>query len=89
MDEERKAWRTIGIAIRMCLEMGLHQREILEQKALADVQKEQLVCLFWSLYVLDNRWSIGTGLPSHLDSDDIDPTLPRPVSFFIQTIVKM
>jgi hypothetical protein len=64
----------------MCLEMGLHQREILEQKALADVQKEQLVRLFWSLYVLDNRWSIGTGLPSHLNADDIDPTLPRPVS---------
>lgn len=65
----------------MCLEMGLHQHKILEQKELVNVPKEQLVRLFWSLYVLDNRWSLGTGLPSHMDADDIDPTLPRPVSF--------
>lgn len=35
--------------------------------------------LFWSVYVLDRRWSFGTGLPFALPGETIDPRLPKPV----------
>ena len=34
---------------------------------------------FWSAYVLDRRWSFGTGLPYVCHDDKIDPKLPYPV----------
>ena len=47
--------------------------------------KEDVLNLFWSVYTLDMRFSMGTGMPYHLDSSDIDQSLPRPVSlvFFL------
>jgi hypothetical protein len=34
--------------------------------------------LFWSIYVLDRRWSFGTGMPFALQDSDIDPLLQKP-----------
>jgi hypothetical protein len=34
--------------------------------------------LFWSIYILDMRWSFGTGMPFALEDTDIDPWLPEP-----------
>jgi len=39
-----------------------------------------MIKLFWSIYVLDRRWSFGTGMPFALQDADIDPLLPEPVS---------
>ena len=78
MDEETLAWRTIGIVERMCLEKGLHRRETLNQQAVTSGEKERLLRLFWSIYILDMRWSFGTGMPFALEDTDIDPWLPEP-----------
>ncbi|OGM46479.1 Zn(II)2Cys6 transcription factor [Aspergillus bombycis] len=78
MDEEALAWRTIGIVERMCLEKGLHRRETLQQPAILAEGKERILRLFWSIYVLDMRWSFGTGMPFALEDTDIDPWLPEP-----------
>jgi hypothetical protein len=78
MDEETLAWRTIGIVERMCLEKGLHRRETLNQSAIIAEGKERILRLFWSIYVLDMRWSFGTGMPFALEDSDIDPWLPEP-----------
>ncbi|KAJ5223253.1 hypothetical protein N7468_007795 [Penicillium chermesinum] len=78
MDEETLAWRTIGIVERMCLEKGLHRRETLSQPAIVAAGKERVLRLFWSIYVLDMRWSFGTGMPFALEDADIDPWLPEP-----------
>ncbi|KAF7591657.1 hypothetical protein BBP40_001233 [Aspergillus hancockii] len=78
MDEEALAWRTIGIVERMCLEKGLHRRETLQQPAILAEGKERILRLFWSIYVLDMRWSFGTGMPFALEDSDIDPWLPEP-----------
>ena len=80
IDEETLAWRTIGIAERMCLETGLHRRETLKQPALVAEAggKDRLSRLFWSVYILDLRWSFGTGMPFSLEETDIDPWLPEP-----------
>ncbi|KAL1962252.1 hypothetical protein VTN77DRAFT_9842 [Rasamsonia byssochlamydoides] len=78
IDEETLAWRTIGTVVRMCLEMGLHRRETFTRPAIISFGRERVLKLFWSVYTLDMRWSIGTGMPFHLDYSDIDPSLPQP-----------
>ncbi|KAE8354597.1 putative C6 transcription factor [Aspergillus coremiiformis] len=78
MDEEVLAWRTIGIVERMCLEKGLHRRESLQHPAILAEGRERILRLFWSIYVLDMRWSFGTGMPFALEDSDIDPWLPEP-----------
>lgn len=78
MDEETLAWRTIGIVERMGLEKGLHRQETLDQPAIVAEGKDRVLRLFWSIYVLDMRWSFGTGIPFALEDTDIDPCLPEP-----------
>ncbi|OQE23520.1 hypothetical protein PENSTE_c008G02222 [Penicillium steckii] len=78
MDEETLAWRTIGIVERMCLEKGLHRRETLNQPVILAAGKDRILRLFWSIYILDMRWSFGTGMPFALEDSDIDPWLPEP-----------
>ncbi|KAJ5664791.1 uncharacterized protein N7477_007239 [Penicillium maclennaniae] len=78
MDEETLAWRTIGIVERMCLERGLHRRETLSQPDVLPRDKQRILRLFWSIYILDMRWSFGTGMPFALEDSDIDPWLPEP-----------
>jgi hypothetical protein len=62
----------------MCLEKGLHRRETLNQPAIVAGGKDRILRLFWSIYILDMRWSFGTGMPFALEDSDIDPWLPEP-----------
>lgn len=78
IDEESVAWRIIGQAARLCLELGLHRRETYDTLFATEEEKESTRQLFWSIYILDRRWSFGTGLPLALQDADIDPLLPRP-----------
>ncbi|EED18602.1 C6 transcription factor, putative [Talaromyces stipitatus ATCC 10500] len=88
IDEEATAWRTIGTAQRLCLEMGLHRSETYPQPAIVSYGKEDALKLFWSVYTLDIRFSMGTGMPYQLDSSDIDPSLPRPTNVpYLNTMI--
>ena len=78
-DDEIRAYRIIGLAARFCLEMGLHRKEILAKTLLSTEERFQACKLFWSIYVLDRRWSFGTGMPFAIQDADIDPTLHEPV----------
>lgn len=78
-NEEILAWRVMGQVVRLCLELGLHRRDGLS--AIQDEQTRRYALnTFWSAYVLDRRWSFGTGLPYVCHDDKIDPKLPMPVS---------
>lgn len=79
-EDEILAGRTLSHAARVCLEMGLHRRE--RVLALFPASKEQslAVRIFWSIYVLDRRWSIGNDIPFVIQDADIDSLLPEPVS---------
>lgn len=79
-DEPVLAWRAIGIAARTAIELGLHRRDSLEQNFPEATLRNQAANLFWCIYVLDRRWSFGTGMPFVLQDSDIDPSLPL-VSF--------
>lgn len=84
-DDEVLAYRVIGLAARLSLEMGLHRRESLAKKVQDEKRRSQATRLFWSIYVLDRRWSFGTGMPFAIRDDDIDPVLPKPVSLQLFT----
>ncbi|KAH7144400.1 fungal-specific transcription factor domain-containing protein [Dactylonectria estremocensis] len=77
-DEELLAWRTIGVAAREALEMGLHRKKSLVDN-FKDLESRSLATkVFWCVYVLDRRWSFGTSLSFALVDRDIDPELPEP-----------
>ena len=77
-DDEQIAWRTIGIAARQCYELGLHRAET--YATFPDPEQQSIATkTFWSVYVLDRRWSFGTGMPFAMQDADIDPNIPKPV----------
>lgn len=78
-NEEVLAWRVMGQVARLCLEMGLHRRDGISRIA-GSQQRKNAINTFWSAYVLDRRWSFGTGFPFVVHDDKIDPGLPYPVS---------
>ncbi|KAJ4114744.1 hypothetical protein NW768_011298 [Fusarium equiseti] len=76
--EELLAWRTIGVAAREALEMGLHRKRSLFDN-FKDLDSRRLATrVFWCVYVLDRRWSFGTSLSFALVDKDVDPDLPKP-----------
>jgi hypothetical protein len=79
-DNEGLAWRVIGLAARQCLELGLHRRDTYKTNFPDAEEHTVAIRTFWSVYVLDRRWSFGTGMPFALQDADIDPNLSKPVS---------
>ncbi|KAH8704226.1 fungal-specific transcription factor domain-containing protein [Talaromyces proteolyticus] len=86
-EDERQAWRTIGIAARQCLELGLHRTEAYSTMSPEDADSARI--LFWSIFTLDRRWSFGTGLPFAIQEEDIDSSLPEPdaTCFYLKTMI--
>jgi hypothetical protein len=78
-DEDLLAWRTIGLAAREALVMGLHRKPTVLKAFPDDAQRSVATRVFWCIYVLDRRWSFGTSLSFALQDRDIDPELPEPV----------
>ena len=78
-NDEVLAWRVIGQVTRLCLELGIHQRETL-MKIQNESERRNALMSFWSAYILDRRWAFATGLPYILQDDDVDSELPYPVS---------
>ncbi|KAF1979577.1 hypothetical protein BU23DRAFT_576528 [Bimuria novae-zelandiae CBS 107.79] len=77
-EEELFAWRTIGVAARQCLEMGLHRKESLMANFPDERARRLATQAFWVVYTLDRRWSFGISLSFALYDRDIDPQLPEP-----------
>lgn len=78
-DEEGLAWRVSGLASRQCLELGLHRRDTYATLFPNPEDQASAIRMFWTVYVLDRRWSFGTGMPFALQDADID-NVPKPVS---------
>ncbi|KAJ5119219.1 hypothetical protein N7526_010856 [Penicillium atrosanguineum] len=80
-DDEVIAWRLTGMAARGSMELGLHCQETWQKTggvfpgALEWMWASRL---FWCIYVLDRKWSFGTGLPFALQDSDMDTNLPEP-----------
>ncbi|KAJ5593922.1 uncharacterized protein N7459_000130 [Penicillium hispanicum] len=80
-DDEVIAWRLTGMAARGSMELGLHCQETWQKTggvfpgALEWMWASRL---FWCIYVLDRKWSFGTGLPFAIQDSDMDTNLPEP-----------
>jgi hypothetical protein len=80
LDDEILAWRTIGLAGRAAIELGLHRRETYPMRFSDVEQRVRVTQLFWSIYVLDRRWSFVTGRSFAIPESDIDLDPPKSVS---------
>ncbi|KAL6790965.1 hypothetical protein J3E68DRAFT_443228 [Trichoderma sp. SZMC 28012] len=78
MNDENQAWRMIGLAARLCIELGLHQANPLRDIYHDTKTSTRAVTLFWDIYILDRRFSLSTGRPFAIQDIDIDPALPKP-----------
>ncbi|KAK7959228.1 uncharacterized protein PG986_004082, partial [Apiospora aurea] len=76
-NDEILSWRIIGQVARHCIELGLHRRETI-MRIKDDTERRDAIHTFWTAYILDRRWSFGTGLPYVLQDGDIDSQLPGP-----------
>ena len=69
------------MAARGSMELGLHRQESWQKTggvfpgALEWMWASRL---FWCIYVLDRKWSFGTGLPFAIQDYDMDTDLPEP-----------
>ncbi|KAJ5103553.1 hypothetical protein N7532_004082 [Penicillium argentinense] len=80
-DDEVISWRLIRCASSAAMELGLHRQETWQRTG--GVFPGELAWtwakrLFWCIYVLDRKWSFGTGLPFGIQDVDIDTNLPEP-----------
>lgn len=63
--------------------MGLHRRSTWVRKSgnfPDDLERTWAIKLFWCIYCLDRRWSLGTELPFAIQDADMDVELPEIVS---------
>lgn len=63
------------------MELGLHRQDTWQRTGgvfPGEVAWTWAKRLFWCIYVLDRKWSFGTGLPFGIQDIDIDTNLPEP-----------
>ncbi|RVX65782.1 hypothetical protein B0A52_10313 [Exophiala mesophila] len=90
LDDSVLAWRTIGLAGRAAIDLGLHRRETYSMRFSDNEQRLRASQLFWSIYALDRRWSFSTGRSFAIPECDIDLDLPKPSSsesYLLSTMV--
>lgn len=59
----------VGIAMRLCIELGLHRRK---RSPVHSIRSEMEKKLFWSCYYLDRELSLSLGRPPSISDHDID-----------------
>jgi hypothetical protein len=69
----------IGLAGRAAIELGLHRRETYLIRFSDNEQRLRAVQMFWTIYMLDRRFSFGTGRSFAIPECDIDLDLPKSV----------
>jgi hypothetical protein len=69
---EPGAWTYIGMAIRLCIELGLHR----SRKSRVSLEGEMAKRRFWTAYFLERDICIAIGRPPSISDHDIDAELP-------------
>jgi len=69
------AWPLVGIAMRMCIELGMHRKSMDVPGRDAETE-DHLRCVFWSCYCLDRQTSIILGRPFAVADRDINAEFP-------------
>lgn len=71
------AYRTVGLAGILALELGLYSAQDTERLYKDPSDREYARVVFWSLYVMDRRLAIYAKRPFVLHDEDIDQKLPQ------------
>ncbi|KAF5371179.1 hypothetical protein D9758_004208 [Tetrapyrgos nigripes] len=76
LNSEGALWTYSGMALRMAVDLGLHQ-DITSRTAAGDlVQRTADRLLWWSSFVLDRTLAFGTGRPVTIKDNEIKASLP-------------
>lgn len=67
------AWTFVGLAIRLCIELGLHRRR---RETIATINGEMDKRRWWTAYFLERDICIAIGRPPSITDHDIDAELP-------------
>ncbi|CAG8935031.1 unnamed protein product [Penicillium salamii] len=74
LDHRNSAYVYLGIALRIALSKGLHREADLE--GLDEESCTRSRSLWWTLYILDRRFSLLMGTPSSINDSDVTMGLP-------------
>ncbi|KAH7303853.1 fungal-specific transcription factor domain-containing protein [Stachybotrys elegans] len=69
------AWKFAGLAMRQCIEMGLHRQTHMKWPLIDEMRRR----VFWTCYCLDRQVSIILGRPFSISDRDIDVELPTDI----------
>lgn len=78
------AWQLTGMAVRLCVELGLHRRPRTQSQT-ARQPKQRRRCLFWSCLILERKVATTLGRPFSLSDNDIDVEVSLPSSHSAQS----
>jgi hypothetical protein len=67
-------WHLAGLAIRECLELGLHKQRLVDAQSVRLDQHRRR--LFWSTYIFERKTALVLGRPFALMDEEIDRELP-------------
>jgi hypothetical protein len=75
--EGPSAWHLIGLSLRMCIDLGLHRRNLGNQRS-NPYREEIKRRVLWTTFGLDRMMAIALGRPLGIDERDIDqPVSPQ------------
>ncbi len=67
-------WHLCGLALRQCLELGLHKQRSVEPHQLAEDQRRKR--LFWSVFIFERKTALVLGRPFGVSEKEIDAQIP-------------
>ncbi|KAL1905636.1 hypothetical protein Sste5344_008574 [Sporothrix stenoceras] len=65
-------WHLAGLAVRQCIELGLHRQRARGDAAVDEHRRR----LFWSVYIFERKTALVLGRPFALSDEEIDAQLP-------------
>ncbi|KAI1619410.1 fungal-specific transcription factor domain-containing protein [Exophiala viscosa] len=71
-------WHLCGLALRQCLELGLHKQRVVPPHQLVQDQKRKR--LFWSAFIFERKTALVLGRPFAISDKEIDADLPLEVN---------
>ncbi|KAI1291184.1 fungal-specific transcription factor domain-containing protein [Xylaria venustula] len=74
LDHRNSAYVYVGLALRMALSQGLHREMVLGDRTEAEVQRHRAI--WWTIYILDRKFSSLMGAPTSIQDEDITVNLP-------------
>ncbi|KAF5703650.1 hypothetical protein FMUND_12904 [Fusarium mundagurra] len=75
LDDEVRTGRMIGLAARLCLEIGLHRHTTIKKVFANHEDRKTALDVFWSVYMLERRICLGQGIPYSIQDSYVDQSL--------------